>query len=171
MRSLRGAALALAGTLAAVYLIAAATTAPVQPAAAAGEAAVGLVELLWLLVAWRAASPRVLSAGVALQGLLVGAWVLTRTIGVPGLGRLPAGEFDVLCVIDAAVTGAIALALRGGRSILRVRMALCQLAAVLAGATAYMGMVSMMAMASPRTIAFGAWLRGPRGPHFFCHLL
>ena len=182
MRSLRGALVALTGTLAAVYLIAAATMAVARPAAAAAEAAVGLAELAWLAAATRRPSRRRLGAGVALQAGIVALWLVSRTAGLPGVGRLAVGEFDVLCVLDAVASGAIAGILRGpavavatttatasiGR---RGRMAACQLAALLAGTTTYLAMGSMMAMAAPHTIAFGAWGHAHPGTPLFCHLL
>jgi hypothetical protein len=175
-RITRPAANVLAAALAAVYLYSAVTMPAGHGAVALGEAGVAALELGWIALA--ALRPRrgwVYVTGIALQLALTVLWVVTRTVGLPGIGRLPVGAFDLLCAADALMLAALCwrCAPFAGPLTPRVRLGLCQLAIVLAASTAYMSMESMMDMtAAPSVSATGAAaVHGQPAPHFFCHLL
>jgi hypothetical protein len=160
--------------LAAVYLFSAATMLSAQPRAAGVEAAIGIVELIWIAaVALGRDRRRTFIAGAGLQLLLSVVWLVSRTAGLPGVGRLPIGEFDLLCAADAVAIAVLAwrCASPGLRWTPRVRMGLCQLAIVLAASTAYMSMAGMMTMTGPASAASGVAAHGPATEQFFCHLL
>ena len=163
----------LSGALAAVYLFSAVTMPAGHGAVAAGEAGIAALELTWIaLVTVRSRRGWVYIAGMALQLALTALWIVTRTAGLPGIGRLPVGGFDLLCAADAIMIAALCwrCAPFGHPVSPRVRLGVCQLAIVLAASTAYMSMGSMMDMtASPSAAASAA--HGQSGEHFFCHLL
>ena len=166
----------LGGALAAVYLFSAITMPAGHGAVAAGEAAVALLQLAWLaLAALRSRSGWVYRVGIALQLGLTALWIITRTAGLPGIGRLPVGQFDLLCALDALVIAGLCWRCAPFASPLtpRVRLGVCQLAVILAACTAYMGMASMMTMSGPSSGqgAGAAATHGQAGEHFFCHLL
>jgi hypothetical protein len=165
----------LSGALAAVYLFSAVTMPGGHGAVAAGEAGIAALQLAWLALATvRSRSGWVYRAGVVLQLALFGLWIVTRTIGLPGIGRLPVGEFDLLCALDALVIAALCWRCAPfARPVTqRLRLGLCQLAVVLAATTAYMSMVSMMAMTASTSGSRGpVAVHGQAAPHFFCHLL
>jgi hypothetical protein len=165
----------LAGALAAVYLFSAVTMPAGHGAVAAGEAAIAVVQLSWLaLAAVRSRSGWVYGAGIALQLALTALWIITRTAGLPGVGRLPVGEFDLLCALDALIIAALCWRCAPfARPVTpRVRLGVCQLAVVLAACTAYMSMASMMAMTGPSSGSAGpVAAHGHGGEQFFCHLL
>jgi hypothetical protein len=166
----------LSGALAAVYLFSAVTMPAGHGAVAAGEAGIGAVLLAWLgLAALRSRSGWVHRVGIALQLALTALWIVTRTTGLPGIGRLPVGEFDLLCALDALVIAALCWRCAPfARPVSqRVRLGVCQLAVVLAATTAYMTMVSMMAMTGPPSSASAGPVaaHSQPAPHFFCHLL
>ena len=165
----------LSGALAAVYLFSALTMPAGHGAVAVGEAGIAVLQLAWLaLAAVRSRSGWVYSAGITLQLALTALWVVTRTAGLPGIGRLPVGEFDLLCAFDALVIAALCWRCAPfARPVTqRVRLGVCQLAVVLAATTAYMSMVSMMAMTSPSSGSAGpVAAHSQGGEHFFCHLL
>jgi hypothetical protein len=179
-RVTRAALVALTVALAGVYLFSAITMPPGHSGAAVAEAAIGAAEVLWLaVVAVTAVGPRSVArwpyiAGMALQGGLSVLWVLTRTVELPGVGRLPVGEFDLLCAADAVAIAVLCRRLgrvasaRGPRPGERFRLGLCQLAVTLAAATAYMSMASVMSMSVPAAHARGTT---PAATQFFCHLL
>jgi hypothetical protein len=71
-------------------------------AVAAGEAGVAALELGWITLALlRSRRGWVHLAGIALQLALGGLWIVARTVGLPGIGRLPVGAFDLLCAVHA----------------------------------------------------------------------
>lgn len=156
----------LVAVLAAVYVGAAATMPPGHDALAAFELSVGLAQLAWGALVWRLrARPAVVWAGLAGQLLLIGLWVLSRTIGLGGQGTLPVGELDVMCLCDELLAAWLALGLlrpRGGSS-----LAVVQLAVALAAATAY-------AWGGGHTHAAGASAAAAfhtGGAHLYCRLL
>jgi hypothetical protein len=160
--------------LAAVYLFSAATMVSGHPRAAAVEAAIGVVELIWIAsVAFGRDRRRAYIAGAGLQLLLSIVWLVSRTAGLPGVGRLPIGEFDLLCAADAVAIAALAwrCASPGLRWTPRVRMGVCQLAIVLAASTAYMSMAGMMTMTGPASPSSAVSAHGRAAEQFFCHLL
>lgn len=163
----------LSGALAAVYLLSAVTMPAGHGAVAAGEAGIAALELTWIaLVTVRSRRGWVYIAGIALQLALTALWIVTRTAGLPGIGRLPVGGFDLLCAADAIMIAALCwrCAPFGHPVSPQVRLGVCQLAIVLAASTAYMSMGSMMDMtASPSAPASAA--HGQSSEHFFCHLL
>jgi hypothetical protein len=165
----------LCAALAAVYLYSAVTMPAGHGAVAAGEAGVAALELGWIaLAAARSRRGCVYVAGIALQLALTALWLVTRTVGLPGIGRLPVGGFDLLCALDALMVAALCWRCAPFAAPLtpRVRLGLCQLAIVLAASTAYMSMESMMTMtASPSAGAGAGAVHGRPAPHFFCHLL
>jgi hypothetical protein len=139
---------------------------------ATGEAAIAALQLAWIaLVSLREGRRWVYVAGIALQLVLTAAWIVTRTVGLPGIGRLPVGEFDLLCALDALMVAALCWRCGpwSGVTSARVRLGVCQLAVILAACTAYMSMASMMAMSEGA--ASNAAGRGAAAPHLFCHLL
>jgi hypothetical protein len=167
----------LAGTLAAVYLFSAVTMPAGHGAVAIGEAAIAGLQLGWIaLVSVRSRQGRVYGAGITLQLALTVLWIVTRTAGLPGIGRLPVGEFDLLCALDALMVAGLCwrCAPWAGTVTARVRLGACQLAVILAAGTLYMSMASMMAMTVPGpghggsgSVAAG----GHATQRFFCHLL
>ena len=173
----------LAGALAAVYIFSALTMPAGHGAVAAGEAAIAALQLAWIaLVSLRPRHAWVYGAGIALQLILTALWTVTRTAGLPGIGRLPVGEFDLLCALDALAVAALCwrCAPWAGAVTARVRLGACQAAVILAACTLYMSMASMMAMAAsssahadPGSVsvssAHGA--SGHETERFFCHLL
>jgi hypothetical protein len=165
----------LCAALAAVYLYSAVTMPAGHAVVALGEAGVAALELGWIvLAAIRSRRGWVYVAGIALQLALTALWVVTRTVALPGIGRLPVGGFDLLCAADALVVAALCWRCAPFAAPLtpRVRLGLCQLAIVLAASTAYMSMESMMDMTtSPSAAAGAAVVHGQPAPHFFCHLL
>lgn len=170
-RILRASMHALAATLAGVYLFSA-VTAPAGHGAAAGiEAAIGGLQLAWVaVVAIGRARRWPYLIGTALQLALTCLWIVSRTAGLPGVGRLPVGEFDLLCAADALVVAALAWRCAGGRLLAAGagRLAVSQLAVVLAASTLSMSLAGVMTMAPS---AAGAWSHAHAGPHYFCHLL
>jgi hypothetical protein len=166
----------LGGTLAAVYLFSAVTMPAGHGAVVVGEAAIAGLELAWVaLVSVRARRAGVYGAGIALQLALIALWIVTRTADLPGIGRLPVGEFDLLCALDALMVAALCwrCAPWARAATPRLRLGVCQLAVILAACTLYMSMASMMAMtASPSAHASGApGAAGQTTERFFCHLL
>ena len=163
----------LSGALAAVYLFSAVTMPAGHGAVAAGEAGIAALELVWIaLVTVRSRRGWVYIAGIGLQVALTALWIVTRTAGLPGIGRLPVGTFDLLCAVDALMIAALCWRCAPfGRPVSpRVRLGVCQLAVILAASTAYMSMGSMMGMTgSPSAPAAAA--HGQSSEHFFCHLL
>jgi hypothetical protein len=163
----------LAATLAAVYLVSAATAPAGHGAVAAVEAAIGGVELAWLALVVVCRTRRwPYVAGTVLQLALTALWIWSRTLGLPGVGRLPVGGFDLLCAADALVIAALSWRCGGGRLIpgAGARLGFSQLAVMLAASTVCMSMASMMTMSAPASAA-AAWSHGHAGEHFFCHLL
>ncbi len=165
----------LSVALAAVYLYSAITMPAGHAAVAFGEAGIAALELGWVaLAAVRSRRGWVHAGGIALQLALTVLWIVTRTVGLPGIGRLPIGAFDLLCAVDALMLAALCwrCAPFAGPVTPRVRLAICQLAIVLAASTAYMSMESMMDMTGSQATAAGATAtHGQPSPHFFCHLL
>jgi hypothetical protein len=164
----------LCGTLAAVYLYSAVTMPAGHGAVAAGEAAIAALQLAWIaLVSLREGRRWVHVTGIALQLALTGVWIVTRTVGLPGIGRLPVGEFDLLCALDALVIAGLCRRCGPWSRVTsaRVRLGVCQLAVILAACTAYMSMARMMAMTASGTGHAGAAPHGQSTEHFFCHLL
>jgi hypothetical protein len=167
----------LCGALAAVYLFSAVTMPAGHPAVAGGEAGIAGLQLAWIALAnLRAGQARIYRAGIVLQLALTALWIVTRIVGLPGIGRLPVGEFDLLCAIDALMVAALCWRCApSARPVTpRVRLGLCQLAVILAASTAYMSMASMMSMAAPGaapTVAGASAAHGQTSEHFFCHLL
>ncbi|HEY1565419.1 MAG TPA: hypothetical protein VGF68_00315 [Solirubrobacteraceae bacterium] len=166
----------LAAALAAVYLFSAITMPAGHGAVAAGEAGIAVLQLAWLgLVALRSRSGWVYGVGIALQLGLTALWIVTRTAGLPGIGRLPVGQFDLLCAIDALTIAGLCWRCAPFAAPVppRMRLGACQLAVILAACTAYMSMASMMTMTAPSSGAGngGAAAHGQAGEHFFCHLL
>jgi hypothetical protein len=162
----------LCAALAAVYLYSAVTMPAGHGAVAAGEATIAALQLaLIALVSLREGRRWVYVAGIALQLVLTAAWIVTRTVGLPGIGRLPVGEFDLLCALDALMVAALCWRCGpwSGVTSARVRLGVCQLAVILAACTAYMSMASMMAMSEGA--ASDAAGRGAAAPPLFCHLL
>jgi hypothetical protein len=170
----------LSGALAAVYLFSAVTMPTGHGAVAAGEAGIAALQLAWIALATvQSRRGWVYVAGIALQLALTALWIVTRTAGLPGIGRLPVGTFDLLCATDALMI--VALCWRCApfaRSLTpRVRLSVCQLAVILAASTAYMSMDSMMNMTSspsapgPALAGAAAAGHGQATEHFFCHLL
>ncbi len=162
----------LCGALAAVYLYSAVTMPARHGAVAAGEAAIAALQLTWIaLVSLREGRRWVYVAGIALQFVLTAMWIVTRTVGLPGIGRLPVGEFDLLCALDALMIAALCwrCAPWSGVTSPRLRLGVCQLAVILAACTAYLSMASMMAMSegAPGNAAG----HGAAPPRLFCHLL
>ena len=170
----------LAGTLAAVYLFSAVTMPGGHGAVAAGEVVIAALQVGWvgMVSAW----PRrgwVYGAGIALQLALTALWIVTRTAGLPGIGRLPVGEFDLLCALDALVVAALCWRCAPFARLVtpRMRLGACQLAVILAACTVYMSMASMMAMTAPTAsghAAAGSLAHAggdPRAARYFCHLL
>ena len=168
----------LCASLAAVYLFSALTMPAGHAAVAAGEAAIAAVQVVWLLAAnlLPRRAGRVHVAGIVLQLALTVLWIVTRTVGLPGIGRLPVGLFDLLCAVDALVIAALCWRCAPFARPLtpRMRLGFCQVAVILAASTAYMSMDSMMVMTgsgaghgSPGVSAVG----GHATEHFFCHLL
>jgi hypothetical protein len=162
----------LCGALAAVYLYSAVTMPVGHGVVATGEAAIAALQLAWIaLVSLREGRRWVYVAGIALQLVLTAVWVVTRTVGLPGIGRLPVGEFDLLCALDALMIAALCWRCGpwSGVTSARVRLGVCQLAVILAACTAYMSMASMMAMS--QGVPTNATEHGAAAPHLFCHLL
>lgn len=167
----------LGATLAAVYLFSALTMPAGHGTVALGEAAIAALHLAWIaLVSVRSRDGWVYAGGVALQLGLTVLWIVTRSAGLPGIGRLPVGEFDLLCALDAVMVAALCwrCAPWAGVVTARARLGVCQLAVVLAACTLYMAMASMMAMTVPAPGHAGTG-SGASGGHaaqrFFCHLL
>ena len=167
----------LAAALAAVYLFSAVTMPAGHGAVAAGEAGIAALQLAWIALATvQSRRGGVYVAGIALQLALTALWIVTRTAGLPGIGRLPVGTFDLLCATDALMIAALCWRCAPFARPLtpRVRLSVCQLAVILAASTAYMSMDSMMAMTgspSAPAAAGAAAAHGQAGEHFFCHLL
>jgi len=166
----------LAGALAAVYLLSAVTMPAGHGAVAAGEGAIAALQLAWIaLVSVRGHRGWTFGAGIVLQFILTALWIVTRTVGLPGIGRLPVGEFDLLCALDALMVAALCwrCAPWAGAVTARVRLGVCQLAVILAACTLYMSMASMMAMAgtSPGRVGAAAGPHGVAASLYFCHLL
>jgi hypothetical protein len=169
----------LAGTLAAVYLFSAVTMPAGHGVVAIGEAAIAALQLGWIAaVSVRASHGWVYAGGIVLQLALTALWIVTRTAGLPGIGLLPAGEFDLLCALDALMVAALCwrCAPWARAAAPRVRLGVCQLAVILAACTLYMSMASMMAMTAPEAGHTGAGSAthggaGQTGQRFFCHLL
>jgi hypothetical protein len=165
----------LSGALAAVYLFSAVTMPAGHGAVAAGEAGIAALLLAWIALATvRSRRGWEYAAGIALQLGLTALWIVTRTAGLPGIGRLPVGVFDLLCAVDALIIAALCWrSAPFARPVTpRFRLGLCQLAVILAASTAYMSMASMMDMTgSPSAPAGAAAAHGQAGEHFFCHLL
>lgn len=164
----------LCGALAAVYLYSAVTMPAGHGAVAAGEAAISSLQLLWIaLVSLREGRRWVYLAGIALQFVLTAVWIVTRTVGLPGIGRLPVGEFDLLCALDALMVAVLCWRCGpwSGVTSARVRLGVCQLAVILAACTAYMSMASMMAMTVSAAGHGEAAAHGQATERFFCHLL
>jgi hypothetical protein len=109
-------------------------------------------------------------AGAALNLLLVGVWVLSRTSGLPlGLaGPRPVGVIDALCAGGSLVLVALALALRAGsgRWADRIGAGACQIGITIAVA-------SVAALTGGHTHGNpGSSARGGAAPaHYFCRLL
>jgi hypothetical protein len=169
----------LASSLAAVYLFSAFTMPAGHGSVAVGEAAIAALQFAWVALVSVGAHRRwVYVAGIALQLALTALWIVTRTSGLPGIGRLPVGEFDLLCALDALmVAGLCGRCAPWARAVTpRFRLGVCQLAVILAACTVYMSMASMMAMTVPSSAHAGA-ASGPHGARdqaaerFFCHLL
>ena len=169
----------LCAALAAVYLFSAVTMPAGHGAVAVGEAAIAVVQLAWLaLAAARSSSATVYRVGIAVQLGLTVLWIVTRTVGLPGIGRLPVGQFDLLCALDALVIAGLCWRCAPfARPVSpRVRLGVCQLAVILAACTAYMSMAGVMAMTGPSgsvpaSSAGAVAAHGQGGEHFFCHLL
>ena len=171
----------LAGSLAAVYLFSAVTMPAGHGAVAVGEAAIAVLQLAWVaMVSVAARRAWVYAAGIALQVALTAVWIVTRTTGLPGIGRLPVGEFDLLCALDALmVAGLCWRCAPWARAVTpRLRLGACQLAVILAACTVYMSMASMMAMTTSPSGAAGTGAAagthaapGQTAQRFFCHLL
>jgi hypothetical protein len=164
----------LCGALAAVYLYSAVTMPVGHGVVATGEAAIAALQLAWIvLVSLREGRRWVYVAGIALQLVLTAVWVVTRTVGLPGIGRLAVGEFDLLCALDALMIAALCWRCGpwSGVTSARARLGVCQLAVILAACTAYMSMASMMAMTASAAGHTGAAAHGQTTERFFCHLL
>jgi hypothetical protein len=169
----------LAGALAAVYLFSAVTMPAGHGAVAIGEAGIAALQLAWIALATvQSRRGWVYAAGIALQLALTALWIVTRTVGLPGIGRLPVGTFDLLCATDALVIATLCwrCAPFARPATPRLRLGVCQLAVILAASTAYMSMDSMMDMTgSPSApgpaLAGAAAAHGQATEHFFCHLL
>jgi hypothetical protein len=167
----------LGATLAAVYLFSALTMPAGHGSVAVGEAAIAALQLAWIaLVSVRSRDGWVYAGGIALQLGLTVLWIVTRTAGLPGIGRLPVGEFDLLCALDAVMVAALCWRCAPWAAVVtaRVRLGVCQLAVVLAACTLYMSMASMMAMtgAGPGHAGSGSQAAGGHATQrFFCHLL
>ncbi len=168
----------LAGALAAVYLFSALTMPAGHQVVAVGEAAIAAAQLAWLaLAALRSQSAWVYGIGMAVQVALTALWIVTRSVGLPGIGRLPVGEFDLLCAVDALMIAVLCWRCAPvARPVTpRLRLGVCQCAVVLAACTAYMSMDSMMAMTgSPPGPGSGSGpvaAHGQPAEHFFCRLL
>ncbi len=163
----------LCGALVAVYLYSAVTMPAGHGAVAAGEAAIAALQLAWIaLVSLREGTRWVHLTGIALQIMLTALWIVTRTVGLPGIGRLPVGEFDLLCALDALMIAALCWRCGPWSRVTsaRVRLGACQLAVILAACTAYMSMASMMAMTGSGAGHAGP-AHGQSTERFFCHLL
>jgi hypothetical protein len=181
----------LAGSLAAVYLFSAVTMPAGHGAVAVGEAAIAASQLAWVaLVSIGARRSWVYGAGIALQLVLTALWIVTRTTGLPGIGRLPVGEFDLLCALDALMVAGLCWRCAPWAHAVtpRLRLCVCQLAVILAACTVYMSMASMMAMTAPPSAVAGSGAGtgagsgagsgagthgapGQTAQRFFCHLL
>ena len=167
----------LGATLAAVYLFSALTMPSGHGTVAAGEAAIAALQLAWIaLVSMRPRHGWVHAGGISLQLGLTVLWIVTRTPGLPGIGRLPVGEFDLLCALDAVMVAALCwrCAPWAGVVTARVRLGVCQLAVILAACTLYMSMAGMMAMTVPGAGHAGSGAVGAGGhatQRCFCHLL
>ncbi len=169
----------LGATLAAVYLFSALTMPAGHGTVAVGEASIAALQLAWIaLVSVRPRDGWVSAGGIALQLGLTALWIVTRTAGLPGIGRLPVGEFDLLCALDAVMVAALCwrCAPWAGVVSARVRLGVCQLAVILAAGTLYMSMAGMMAMTASPSAHAGtpSGVPGASGratERFFCHLL
>jgi hypothetical protein len=165
---------ALSCALAAVYLFSALTTPGGHPGAAVVEAGIGVAELIWIAaIVVSGRRPWAYFAGTALQLTLTILWVVSRTAGLPGGGRLAVGEFDLLCAADALGIAALSWRCASPRRQVagRMRLGLCQLAVILAACTAYLSMASMMTMTASPTASAGPASHGQVTERFFCHLL
>jgi hypothetical protein len=169
----RAAMKVLAGTLAAVYLFSAVTMPGGHTVVAVGEAAIAAAELAWIAVVSVGGERRwPYVAGTLLQLAVTLLWIVSRTTGLPGSGRLPIGEFDLLCAADAVVVAVLAWRASGRFRTARHRpapgagLALCQVAVTMAAGTAFMSMASMMSI----TASAGASVP-LHGQQYFCHLL
>jgi hypothetical protein len=139
-------------------------SAATQETSASTQEVAASAELAWIAVVSVGGERRwPYLAGSLLQLAVTLLWVVSRTTGLPGAGRLPIGEFDLLCAADAVVVAV--LAWRGsGRP--RAGIALCQVAVTLAAGTAFMSMASMMSMTASARASVPS-----HGQHYFCDLL
>lgn len=76
-----------------------------HPIAGAGFAAVGLGQILGAVLLLRRPTPPVRRVLIAFSGLVISAWALSRTVGLPLVGAEPIG------VLDALATGLAGVAL------------------------------------------------------------
>jgi hypothetical protein len=72
----------------------------------AGFVVAAVLQTAWSLLALRGLDGRLVAAGVLVNLALVGAWLVSRTVGLPGLAVEPAGVLDVLTVgVELALCG------------------------------------------------------------------
>jgi len=100
-------------------LAAAGVHAAVAPPHLRAEALVGtffvvcaLAQLVWAAVAWRRRTPEVLWLGIAGNLAVLTLWLISRTVGVPGVGTEPLGPWDLTCALWEVVVVVGCLRLR-----------------------------------------------------------
>ncbi len=70
-------------------------------------AVAAVLQLAWAARVWRTPATRVLLAGVVLSLGLAAVWALSRSTGLPGLGREAVGPLDLQCTLDELLASAL----------------------------------------------------------------
>lgn len=56
-------------------------------------------QLIWGAVVWQSPTPLLLRAGITGNAAVLGLWLVSRTVGVPGIGTEPLGPWDLTCAL------------------------------------------------------------------------
>ena len=56
-------------------------------------------ELIWGAIAWQSPTPLLLRTGITGNAAVLGLWLVSRTVGVPGIGTEPLGPWDLTCAL------------------------------------------------------------------------
>jgi len=159
----------LSASLAIVYLIAAGQLIGHLATTALVLAAIGLLQIM-SAAAIRRGTPRALTAAASLNALLVLAWILSRTWGLPASGGpQPVGLLDTLCA-----TGSLAITLMSGAlAVVPACLARRALGAAMPHVAILLAVASLSALAAGHTHAGAPGTRATHGPpyHLYCRLL